>query len=115
MSRGQYEALKQEIHRDTWMHSNPNMWKRHRAYKDIVAMGDEVVPLILADLEESLKTKKHEDYPGWWVMDALPEITGDRIPVGGKEVIIEGGFAKVSVDDVSRWWVEWGRKKGLVA
>jgi len=109
----QYAALKLELHRDTAFHSNPNMWLRHRAYKDIVSLGHAVVPLILADLKKNLETDAHEDYPGWWVMYALPEITGDRIPVGGEEVKHEDGFFKVTVDAVSRWWVEWGLKKGL--
>lgn len=109
-----YSALKLELHRDTAIHSNPNMWLRHRAYKEIVALGQAVVSCILSDLKKSLETGRHEDYPGWWVMYALPDITGDRIPVGGKEVVVEGGFAKVSVDDVSRWWVEWGRQRNLL-
>jgi hypothetical protein len=107
-----YTRLKKKLNEDTRVHSNPNMWLRHRAYKAIVALGLPVVPLILGDLQKSLLTGKHEDYPGWWVMYALPEITGDRIPAGGREVKIEQGFAKVSVDDVSRWWIAWGKKKG---
>ncbi len=71
----------------------------------------EVVPLIVGDLEKSLETGEHEDYPGWWAMYALPEITGTRIKVGGPEVKCEDGFAKVSVDDVSRFWVNWLKER----
>lgn len=109
-----YEALKKKLHDDTWMHSNPNMWLRHAAYKKIVALGMEVVPLILKDIQKYRRTEVHSDYPGWWVMNALPDITGDRIKVGGPEVVVEHGFAKVSVEDVDRWWIAWGIKKGLL-
>lgn len=102
-----YNRLKAELQRDTAFHSNPHFWLEHRAYKAIVTLGVEVVPFIVADLKKSLETGKHEDYPGWWVMYALPDITGVRIKVGGPEVKHEGGFAKVSVDDVSRFWVNW--------
>ncbi len=40
-------------------------------------------------------------------MHALPEITGVRIKIGGPEVIVEDGFAKISVVDMWKFWVNW--------
>lgn len=105
-----YEHLKKRLHNDTRHLSNPNGWLRHEAYKEIVKGGMLSVPFILKDLKASLKNESK--YPGWWVMDALPEITGVRIKIGGPEVQKEGGFAKVDVKAVSRFWVKWGKAKG---
>ena len=110
----EYARLKAELVEDTRIHSNPNMWLRHASYKAIVKLGMPVVGLIIGELAKHLETGKHEDYPGWWAMYALPDITGDRIKVGGPEVVHEDGFNKVDVGAVSRWWVEWGKKKGLL-
>lgn len=102
-----YEDLKRKLSDETGFHSNPNMWLRNRHYKAIVALGKPVVPFILGDLDRHLHTGKEEDYPGWWAMHALPDITGVQIKVGGPEVQVEGGFAKVSVADVSRFWLTY--------
>ena len=110
----QYLALKTELQDDTRIHSNPNMWLRHKAYKAIVALGQAVVPLIIADLKKHEDTKRHEDYPGWWAMYALPDITGTRIKVGGPEVKHEDGFNKVDVGAVSRFWIAYGKERGMI-
>lgn len=89
------------------------MWLRNRHYKDIVAMGRAVVPCILHDLDHSLASDTKDEYPGWWAMYALPEITGVRIKVGGPEVKQVGGFAAVDVDGVSRFWIDWARREGI--
>ncbi len=98
------------LHADVCFQSNPKAWLSNAHYKKIVKMGLPVVPLILADLRKYLVTKDPKHYPGWWVMYALPEITGVKVPVGNVEVKLEDGFAKVSVDDVSRWWIDWAQK-----
>ncbi len=107
-----YRRLKRILNDDTKYHSNPKNWLEHQAYKYIVALGEAVVPFIIEDLKRSLETGNH--YPGWWVMYALPEITGARIKTGGKEVQVEGGFVKVSVEDVSRFWVNWYENQQLI-
>lgn len=110
----EYRNLKEKLNEETRFHSNPNMWLRNRHYKAIVILGQPVIPLILGDLARHLESGNNDDYPGWWAMYALPDLTGVRIPVGGPEVEMEGGFAKVSVDDVSKFWVDWGKAQKLL-
>src|SRR5437879_3385394 len=65
----------------------------HPAFREIIRMGEAVVPLMLRDLEER---------PGLWVW-ALPEITGaDPVPAG------EGG----KIAKMSEAWLRWGRENG---
>jgi hypothetical protein len=65
----------------------------HPAFREIVALGEAVVPLMLRDLEER---------PKLWVW-ALPEITGaDPVATGDA-----GKIAKMSAA-----WVRWGREHG---
>src|SRR4051812_36395557 len=73
--------------------SNPNELCSHWAFREIIGMGEAVVPLILRDLEER---------PRLWVW-ALPEITGaDPVPEDQA-----GNIAKMS-----ETWLQWGREHG---
>jgi hypothetical protein len=65
----------------------------HPAFREIVRMGDLVVPLMLRDLEER---------PRLWVW-ALPEITGVN-PVPPADA---GKIAKMS-----EAWLNWGKARG---
>jgi hypothetical protein len=66
---------------------------RHPAFREIVSMGEEVIPLMLRDLEER---------PRLWVW-ALPEMTGaDPVPPADA-----GKIAKMS-----EAWLRWGREHG---
>lgn len=113
-----YRFLQLSLHAETAHHSNPNMWRRSTHYKKIIAMTWDAVPFILSDLQKYLRTGDHKDYPGWWVMDALPDITGIRFvvaPMGESGMVIQvKGFVAVDVDQVSRWWVNWGIVNGLI-
>jgi hypothetical protein len=68
---------------------------RHPAYRQIVAMGQRVVPFILRELQRD---------PGHWFR-ALREITGED-PVPEEHA----GDIQAMADD----WVNWGKKKGLI-
>jgi hypothetical protein len=65
----------------------------HPAFREIVSLGEAVVPLMLADLERR---------PRLWVW-ALPEITREN-PVPAAD---QGYIARMS--DA---WLRWGRAKG---
>jgi len=67
----------------------------HPAYRTIVALGPDVVPLILADLAES---------PQPWFA-ALRELTGVD-PV----LPADQGRPRASAED----WLSWGRANGLI-
>jgi hypothetical protein len=65
----------------------------HPSYREIVAMGDRAVPLILADLEKN---------GGAWCM-ALGEITG-AAPVPFE--------SRGKVREMAAAWLAWGRTQG---
>jgi hypothetical protein len=65
----------------------------HPAFREIIRLGEAVVPLMLRDLEER---------PRLWVW-ALPEITGtDPVPAG------QGG----NIGKMTEAWLHWGRTNG---
>src|SRR5437870_13088432 len=66
----------------------------HPAYKQIIEMGEPVVPFLLAELERE---------PDWWFA-ALKAITGvDPVPVASRGKLAE----------MTRAWLEWGRAHGV--
>src|SRR5437016_10016765 len=65
----------------------------HAAFREIVSMGEAVVPLMLRDLEEQ---------PKLWVW-ALPEITG-------ADPVAQGDGGKIA--KMSEAWLRWGREHG---
>ncbi len=65
----------------------------HPAYRQIVAMGGEAVPLLLAELERE---------PDWW-FNALKEMTGaDPVPAASQGKLAE----------MTNAWLDWGRAQG---
>jgi hypothetical protein len=63
----------------------------HAAFREIISLGEAVVPLMLRDLEKR---------PQLWVW-ALPEITGaDPVPPG------DGG----KIANMTEAWLGWGRE-----
>jgi hypothetical protein len=73
--------------------SNDSEIVDHPAFREIVGMGEAVVPLMLRDLEQR---------PRLWVW-ALPEITGENpVPITDRGNIAKMGEA----------WLRWGRAKG---
>ena len=85
---------------ETGVLSDPGKIMGHPAMRAIIAMGEDVVPLILRDLQ---------DKPSLLVW-ALPEITGENLAPPRTE----GGFLKWNVDTQVEAWLRWGREKGLV-
>jgi len=66
---------------------------RHPAYQQIIALGPDVVPLILAELQRQ---------PDHWFW-ALKSITGeDPVPPGA------------NFTEAVEAWLAWGRKRGLI-
>ena len=79
---------------DTEFLSDAGKIINHPAFRAIIALGAEVVPLMLHDLERQ---------PSLCVW-ALPEITGEN-PVPAAD----GG----NIGKMSDAWLKWGRSKGL--
>ena len=61
-----FRRLEAAWHADTWFSSSPTEHRNHWAFREIISMGEAVVPFMLRDLQEG---------PQLWVW-ALPEITG---------------------------------------
>ena len=88
-----FAALAARWKKETLHHSRMDKVAAHPAHREIIAMGEKVVPLILADLEKTLAP---------WFM-ALDEITGaDPIPEE------DAGY----VDKMAAAWLAWGRENG---
>lgn len=95
------EAIEQRLRQletqwksDTAFLSDANKIVSHPAFRSIVALGEEVVPALLRDLQSQ---------PSLWVW-ALPEITGEN-PVAPAD----GG----NIRKMTAAWLAWGRAKGL--
>ena len=97
-----FQRLKDEWDAATAHHSNPSIIMGHAAMRAIVAMGMEVVPVILRDLQAG---RGRSDLT--W---ALREITGENIAPPK----IEGGFVKWNMPEQVKAWLQWGQRKGLV-
>jgi hypothetical protein len=73
--------------------SSPSEHWNHPAFREIISLGEVVVPLMLRDLEQA---------PHLWVW-ALPEITGadpePEVPAG-------------NVAKKSEAWLRWGKEQG---
>jgi hypothetical protein len=79
---------------DTEFLSDPARIIAHPAFREIVSLGEEVVPLMLRDLEAG---------PRLWVW-ALPEITGAN-PVPPDDA---GNIRRMS-----EAWLKWARENGV--
>lgn len=78
---------------ETGFLSDPDEIVQHPAFREIVCLGNAVVPFMMRDLEER---------PRLWVW-ALPEITGDN-PVPATD---HSNIAKMSAA-----WLRWGKEHG---
>ncbi len=95
------ETLEQRFRRldalwrkETAYQSSSTKIKSHPAFREVVAMGEVVVPLLLRDLQSNASL---------WVW-ALPEITGED-PAPPED---RGNIARMT-----EAWLRWGKDKGL--
>jgi hypothetical protein len=90
-----FERLAAEWKSATKVLSSITSKAMHPAYQQIIGMGPEVLPLILARLEEA---------PDHWFW-ALKAISGeDPVPPEGRG----------KIEEMRQAWLEWGRKKGYL-
>jgi hypothetical protein len=95
------ETLEQRFRRlqsiwlkETAYQSSTTKIKNHPAFREVVSLGDAIVPLLLRELAAK---------PSLWVW-ALPEITGQD-PVADAE--------RGNLDKATAAWLQWGKDKGL--
>ncbi len=91
----QFRQLANQWHRDTMCVSSLTDMVNHPAYRQIIQLGPEVVPVLLESLREQ---------PDHWY-EALSEITGEN-PVPPEH----RGYIGLMAED----WIAWGRAKGLL-
>ena len=90
-----FQKLAKQWQRETAHLSLATPMAQHPAYREIVGMGKEVVPLILAEL------RRRPDH--WFI--ALEEITGEM-------PIPEEDWGKLS--RMAAAWIAWGEARGYV-
>ena len=90
-----FERLRNNWKRDTSIYSVDYLKVNHWAYKEILAMGEQIIPFMLDDLAHSRAR--------WFT--ALQELTGSD-PVSTE---IHGDFQAMASA-----WVDWGRTEGYL-
>jgi hypothetical protein len=88
-----FQRLAAVWHRAVAHHSSSRVRDNHPAYREIIALGQDVVPLLLRDLETE---RRH-----WFA--ALASITGAN-PVADEDA---GDIPKMTAA-----WLRWGRENG---
>jgi hypothetical protein len=91
-----FQHLVSEWRRDVWPLSSVTQIVRHPSYQAIIALGREVVPAILRDLEQQ---------PGHWFV-ALRALTGAD-PVAAED--------RGQMEKMAAAWVRWGKEHGLIS
>lgn len=91
----EFRRLAEWWNRETGVLSNLNKMFAHPAYRQIVALGPPVIPVLLREMR---------DKPDWWV-GALHELTGAN-PVPKEHA---GRLRDMAAD-----WVAWGRQNGYI-
>ena len=90
-----FRRLAAAWHRETGMLSSFSKKIQHPAYREIIAMGEAVVPLILRELRDS---------PDHWFV-ALKAIT-KQTPVPAQD--------RTDPKKVREAWLNWGRERGYL-
>jgi len=89
-----FQGLATEWIEATRFRSNTRALRNHPVYQELVALGEPVVPLILAELAR-------ESNVSWFTV--LAAVTGENpIPAA-----LAG-----RVDAMTRAWLDWGRQRG---
>lgn len=92
-----FEWLASNWKNETAHLSSIRLLKDNYHYRQIVELGDDVIPMILEDLEQG-------DYPAYWY-PALKEIAGGEDPVSPEH--------RGNVREMTRAWVRWAREKHI--
>jgi len=93
----QFQGLATRWIAATRYRSNTHALRNHPLYQDLIALGEPVIPLILAELERESAVR---------LFTVLAGITGEN-PVPPS---LAG-----HVDAMARAWLDWGRQRGYSA
>ncbi len=81
--------------KDTEHFSSASRMAKHPAYREIVSMKEDVLPILLEQLKR--------DPDDWFI--ALHEITGEN-PVPQKSA--------GNIKEMAKAWIKWGKEKGII-
>ena len=93
--QAEFDRLAAQWKHDTRFHSSSTIIEEHPAYQAIIAMGEDAIPLILADLQQSM------DH---WFM-ALRSITRES-PIREED--------RGKMQAIRAAWLEWGVREGYI-
>lgn len=105
-----YERVREicrRIYEDTCFRSDFAL--DHPLYKELVGMGDAVVPALLRRLEDF---EDGDKMAIWEPVVALYEITGTQ-PTSEDGVEQEDGFMKAHLPSLIDHWLRWGQERGI--
>ena len=98
-----FDTLAKQWIKETGFHSNDNFIVNHPLCREIVAMGETVLPLIFGRLGKD-GTAVHWHY-------VLNAITGeDPTPTPRS---IAAGFVALDIRAIHQAWLQWGREQGF--
>ncbi len=93
--QAQFERLAAQWKRETAHLSSAGVIAEHHAYREIIGMGEQAIPLILRDLEESRAQ-------WFWALRSIaresPVAPGDR----------------GDVDAMTAAWLDWGKSRRFI-
>ena len=93
--KAEFDRLAAQWREETRYHSSSDIMAEHPAYQAIIAMGEDVIPLIL----ENLRTGG-----GHWFM-ALRSITGES-PIREED--------RGKIQAIRAAWLDWGVREGYI-
>jgi hypothetical protein len=88
-----FYALASDWEKDVAGLSSTAQMSQHPAYREIISMGTQIVPLLLSELKKN---------PVYW-LSALNEITGEN-PIKPEQ--------RGRIKQMASAWIEWGRDRG---
>lgn len=91
----QFNKLTREWKRETVIHGNLSKIVMHPSYQRIMAMGPDIIPLILKDLSKE---------PAHWFWALHNLVPQGQDPAEGTTTIQKARSA----------WLEWGKKRGII-
>ena len=96
-----FNVLADKWEKETGFYSLMGQMAQHFAYQQILAIGEDAIPLILRRIERQ---------GGLWY-HALETITGVPSPAGIAKLHTEG-WHTVDVKMVNAAWLQWGKEQG---
>ena len=96
-----FNVLADKWEEETALYSFMGQMVQHYSYQQILSMGEEAIPLIMARIERQ---------GGLWY-HALETISGFPTPAGIANLKTEG-WHTVKVKEANAAWLGWGREQG---